>query len=87
MSNEYEEEPLVILLEDLLPDDRGEVVLLTEESVPVSIITEKAVAQSGVAEDHVTASGLDVNGLNFYSFDNGITLYSAHDLLITDAAG
>lgn len=83
MSIDLEDDALVILLEDLLPDARGEVVLVAEENVPLNIITDAPVAESGVVEEHVTATGVDVHGLHFYSFDNGITLYSEHDILIT----
>ncbi len=84
-----EAEPIVLKFEDLLPDADGEIVLFAEEDVPVAIITDETVADSGIVEDHVTAAGVDVYGLHFYSFENGITLYSLSDVSISDgtAAG
>jgi hypothetical protein len=78
---ENEIEPLVLDLADLLPDGSGEVVLLTEE-LPLGIAGEAALTAQGVSGDHVTAGGLDVTGHHYYSFENGITLFSQDELLI-----
>ena len=78
-------ETLVLNLEDLLPDMEGEVVLYAEVDVPLSLVAERPLTGSGIVEHHVTAAGVDVDGLYYYSFDNGITLYSDSDILIVDA--
>lgn len=75
-------EPLVLSLEDLLPDTDGEVVVLTEDLGAVNLVTNEALAGQGMAAAHVTAGGLEVDGLHYYSFANGVTLYSDTDLLI-----
>ena len=75
-------EPLSLELNDLLPDEAGEVVLLGGAEVPLSIHAAEAVTAEGIAETHVTASGVDVTGLHYYSFESGITLYSPTDLVI-----
>ena len=79
---EPDSEALVLNLEDLLPDMEGEVVLQAE--VPLSLVAEQSLTGSGIVEHHVTAAGVDVDGLYYYSFDNGITLYSDVDIVIVD---
>ena len=73
---------VLLELDDLLPDPDGEVVLFTGEDVSVNILTTETITEFGVAEEHVTATGVDVTGLNFYSFEGGLTVYSASDVLI-----
>lgn len=80
-------EPLSLELNDLLPDEAGEVVLLGGAEVPLSIHAAEAVIAEGIAETHVTASGVDVTGLHYYSFESGITLYSHTDLVIDSTHG
>jgi hypothetical protein len=79
--------PVILELEDLLPDTSGEVVLFAEEDVPVNVLAHEPVTEAGIADAHVTASGLDVTGLHYYSFESGITLYSPSDVLIIDGTG
>jgi hypothetical protein len=67
---------------DLLPDSSGEVVLFMGEDVSVNIMTHETITGFGIADPHVTASGVDVTGLHFYSFEGGLTVYSASDILI-----
>ncbi len=85
--NQAPEEPVLLELEDLLPDASGEVVLFAGEELPVNIVTDEPLADAGIAEAHVTAAGVDVTGLHFYSFESGITLYSLTDLLIVTESG
>ena len=73
---------VLLELDDLLPDPQGEVVLFTGDDVSVNILTKETITGFGVAEEHITASGVDVTGLNFYSFEGGLTVYSASDVLI-----
>lgn len=73
---------VVLELGDLLPDSSGEVVLFMGEDVSVNILTHETVTGFGIADPHVTASGVDVTGLHFYSFEGGLTVYSATDVLI-----
>ena len=80
-------EPLSLELNDLLPDEAGEVVLLGGAEVPLSIHAAEPVTAEGIAETHVTASGVDVTGLHYYSFESGITLYSPTDLVIDSTHG
>lgn len=68
------DEPLILRLEDLLPDKAGEVVL-SVEITPVNIVAASPLADAGFAESHVTESGVDVTGLSYCSFENGVTLY------------
>lgn len=73
---------VVLELGDLLPDSSGEVVLFMGEDVSVNIMTHETITGFGIADPHVTASGVDVTGLHFYSFEGGLTVYSASDVLI-----
>ncbi|NIA72018.1 hypothetical protein HBA54_25790 [Pelagibius litoralis] len=73
---------VLLELDDLLPDPEGEVVLFTGDDVSVNILTKETITGFGVADEHVTASGVDVTGLNFYSFEGGMTVYSSSDVLI-----
>ena len=70
---------LVLHLEDLLPDADGEIVLFTAETANVSVIVAAETTDSGVADGHVTVGGIDVTGLPYCAFDNGITLYYPDD--------
>ncbi len=80
-----ESDAVVLDLADLLPDEAGDVVLFAGDEMPVSISAREAVTGHGVAEGHVTATGVDVTGLNFYAFENGITIYSLSDVTITES--
>lgn len=80
-----DENSIVLELADLLPDESGEVVLFTGEDLAVSLLADEAVSAAGTADNHVTASGLDVTGLHFYAFENGVTVYSESDLLISSS--
>jgi hypothetical protein len=78
------DEALVLSLEDLLPDVEGTVVMLTDDNLPVNLVTDEPLAGSGVVDEHVSAGGLDVEGLFYYSFANGLTLYSDTDIVIVN---
>jgi hypothetical protein len=75
-------ESVVLQLGDLLPDSSGEVVLFMGEDLSVNLLTRETITGFGIADPHVTASGVDVTGLHFYSFESGLTVYSATDILI-----
>lgn len=80
--NELDSDSVVLQLGDLLPDSSGEVVLFTGEDVSVNLLTRETITGFGIADQHVTATGVDVTGLHFYSFEGGLTVYSASDILI-----
>lgn len=80
-----EDDVVVLDLADLLPDESGDVVLFAGDELPVNINAQEAVAAQGVADGHVTATGVDVTGLNFYAFENGVTIYSLSDVTITES--
>ena len=78
--------PLVLSLGDLLPDAEGSVVMLTDDSLPVNLITDEALFDSGIVDAQASAGGLPVEGLYYYSFANGLTLYSDTDIVIVNEA-
>lgn len=77
---------LVLALEDLLPDVEGAVVMLADDDLPVNLVTDQPLAGSGVVDGHASAGGVDVEGLFYYSFANGLTLYSDTDIVIVNQA-
>lgn len=77
------EDQLVLSLNELMPDQQGELVLYADDGVPISLLTSEAVAAQGIAESHVTAAGIDVTGLNYLSFTTGITIYFPTELPLT----
>ena len=78
------DEPIVLELADLLPDEAGEVVLFAGDDVTVNLLTDSALTGSGIADKHVTAAGVDVSGQHYYNFEGGITVYSINDVLVTN---
>ncbi len=80
--SETAEELVSLSLADLLPDDAGEVVLVATGDVPINLLAGESLTEVGIAPAHVTAGGMEVTGLNFYSFESGLTVYSPTDLLI-----
>ena len=79
-ADDPDSDSVVLELGDLLPDSSGEVVLFMGEDVSVNIMTHETITGFGIADPHVTASGVDVTGLHFYSFEGGLTVYSASDI-------
>ena len=79
---EMDSDSVLLQLGDLLPDSSGEVVLFMGEDVSVNLLTRETITGFGIADQHVTATGVDVTGLHFYSFESGLTVYSASDILI-----
>ncbi len=75
---------MVLDLADLLPDASGEVVLFAEPDLPVNIVASESVTEAGVSDSHITATGVDVTGLQFYSFSSGITLYSGSNVHVVN---
>ncbi|MDX1422922.1 MAG: hypothetical protein R3322_07270 [Kiloniellales bacterium] len=78
------DDALVLNLADLLPDVDGAVVMLTDDIVPVSLVTDEPLSGQGVVGAPASAGGLDVQGLYYYSFANGLTLYSDTDIVIVN---
>ena len=81
-ADDLDSDSVVLQLGDLLPDSSGEVVLFMGEDVSVNLLTRETITGFGIADPHVTATGVDVTGLHFYSFESGLTIYSASDILI-----
>ncbi|MBX7146141.1 MAG: hypothetical protein K1X44_02395 [Alphaproteobacteria bacterium] len=79
------QEPLLtISYQDLLPDSNGEIVFLSDASHShLNIETDVNVINSGVAGSHTTSEGLNVEGLSFYTFEGGTTLYCSPDVELT----
>lgn len=75
-------EALVLSLEELLPDVEGAVVMMSDADLPVNLVTDELLAGSGIVGGPASAGGCDVEGLFYYSFANGLTLYSDTDIVI-----
>lgn len=79
-------ELLTLTLEDLIPDARGEVVILSDAGHDIAVVTHQPIANQGIEASHVTAAGLDVSGYGFCTFAEGITLFypPGQRLFVTD---
>ena len=78
--------PITLSFEDLLPDQNGEIVVVsTGDSPQLSILTDLRVCDSGIAASHVTADGVEVGGLAYYTFEGGTKLYYSPDIDLTIA--
>ncbi len=82
IASDADDDTMVLTLDDLFPDENGEVVISSADGVPINLVASLPVDQSGVAEPHVTAAGIDVSGLNFRTFESGLTVYFEADSLI-----
>ena len=80
------EDQMILSLNDLLPDSRGEIVLFNEAGpLAVNIMTDSRVTETGTADHYVTSAGVDVSGYHFCTFEAGLTIYYPPeiDLLVT----
>ena len=82
MSLDPDLEPMVLSMGDLFPDANGEVVITTEDGLPISLVAEGEPTDKGIIDSHVTAAGIDVSGLEFWSFEGGLTVYFESDSLV-----
>jgi hypothetical protein len=65
-------------LSELLPDAMGEIVIVGDgEDTRLQIVTDLRLLDSGVSEQHLTAGGLQVDGFNYWVFEDGTKLYYA----------
>ncbi len=74
-------EAVLLHLEDLLPDEAGEIVLRhggSERSVV--LLSPELVVELGRAVPHITAAGENVSGCRYARFANGLVLYYSPDL-------
>jgi len=75
---------VTLSLSDLLPDAKGEIVILSEGDDPhLSIVTDLQLLETGIAGAHVTDGGIDVKGLQYWVFEDGTKLYYSPGLDIT----
>jgi hypothetical protein len=79
-------EALTLALGDLIPDPRGEIVILDQSGQDIAVVSHEAVAAQGVEPAHVMASGFDVSGFAYCTFASGLTVYypATHRFLVTD---
>lgn len=79
-------ELLTLSLDDLIPDARGEVVILSDAGHEIVVVTGEPIAQQGFQPSHIMESGHDVSGFAYCTFASGITLFypASQQLFITD---
>jgi hypothetical protein len=79
-------EMLTLSLDDLVPDARGEIVILSGGTHDITVVTDEPVTKSGIepVQPHLTETGLDVSGFTYCTFAGGVTVFcpSAHRLLV-----
>ncbi len=72
---------LVLHLEDLLPDEAGEIVLRHgTDASRLLLVTGRDVVETGRAVPHVTATGENVSGMRYAVFRGGPVLYYGAEL-------
>lgn len=77
------DQTVTLSLGELLPDSNGEIVIVNGGDDPqLQIVTELKLLESGVANDHLTESGLQVEGFNYWVFEDGTKLFYAPGLSI-----
>ncbi|MEX1108823.1 MAG: hypothetical protein WEC00_07940 [Dongiaceae bacterium] len=75
---------ITLSLGDLLPDANNEIVIVGDgDSLHLSILTDMRVCDSGISGEHLTADGVDVAGLCFFAFEDGMRLYYPAELDVT----
>lgn len=79
-------ETLTLLLEDLVPDARGEIVILSNGDHDIAVVTDQPIADQGLQAAHLTDTGLDVSGFCYCTFASGVTVFcpSEHRLVVLD---
>lgn len=74
---------VTLSLGELLPDSNGEIVIVNGGDDPqLQIVTELKLLESGIAHDHLTESGLQVEGFNYWVFEDGTKLFYSPGLAI-----
>ena len=77
------DQTVTLTLGELLPDSNGEIVIVNGGDDPqLQIVTELKLLESGIAHDHLTESGLQVDGFNYWVFEDGTKLFYAPGLSI-----
>lgn len=77
------DQTVTLTLGELLPDSNGEIVIVNGGDDPqLQIVTELKLLESGVAHDHLTESGLQVDGFNYWVFEDGTKLFYSPGLSI-----
>jgi hypothetical protein len=81
---------LTLSLDDLVPDARGKIVIVSDGDHDITVVTDQTVASTGVepSQPHLTETGLDVSGFSYCTFASGVTVFcpSAHRLLVLNEA-
>jgi hypothetical protein len=74
---------VTLQLSDMLPDANGEIVILGDGADShLSIVTELRLLETGIAAQHLTESGVQVEGLTYWVFEDGTTVYHSHDVTL-----
>ncbi len=77
------DQTVTLTLGELLPDSNGEIVIVNGGDDPaLQIVTELKLLELGVAHDHLTESGLQVDGFNYWVFEDGTKLFYSPGLSI-----
>jgi hypothetical protein len=72
------DQTVTLSLAELMPDARGEIVIVTDgEDTRLQIVTDLRLLDTGVSEHHLTEGGLQVDGFNYWVFEDGTKLYYA----------
>jgi hypothetical protein len=74
---------MVLNLEELLPDDEGNVFISSYDDVQLRIVTHEPVAESGTMPNATEGASPEV--LQYFLFESGTKLlYGEHDSVVLD---
>ena len=79
----FDVDALTLTLDDLVPDDGAELVVVAPDNTKVNLVADQTVIATGQVEHHITASGIDVSGFFYITFSTGVTLYYTGDLSVS----
>jgi hypothetical protein len=79
-------EVVTLSLNELLPDEGGEIVIHNQAGTDVTVLTDDPITDRGIEHDHVTRAGHDVSGFAYCRFTGGITVFypRSHSLCVTE---
>lgn len=79
---------LTLALDELLPDQSGEIVVPNQAGADTAVVTDDPVTAHGIKDAHVTEAGHDVSGYAYCRFADGITLFypRSHFLCMAEEA-
>ncbi|HXR86214.1 MAG TPA: hypothetical protein VN728_04570 [Stellaceae bacterium] len=67
-------------IRELVPDERGEIVIRHQAGTEVTVLTDDPIIAHGIERDHITRAGHDVSGFSYCRFAGGIAVFYPRSL-------